>query len=138
MTIILWRICAAALLFHAAGVSAQTLYRQAGDAGRIAVSEQPDTAPPPQNVRASGADVASALVRRSAISSRHSRLIDTNEAARSLRQARLDRAQGMRPLASEQVQGTDVVNHRYWRRQEKLRQAAEQAQRRLKLVSRSP
>jgi hypothetical protein len=36
------------------------------------------------------------------------------------------------PLAGERIRGTDAstVNHRYWRRQEKLRLAVEQAQRR--------
>ena len=77
-------------------------------------------------------DVANALASNSAISSRRVAIIDTNEAARRLGQAQLQREQGAESLPGEQVQGIDVsvVNHRYWRRQEKLRRVIEQAQRR--------
>ena len=132
------RICAAVFLCAATGASAQTLYRQAGDAGRIAFAEQPDTAATPRTARVSALDVASALASHSAISSRRSGTIDTNEAARIVGQARLERAQGVQPLPGEQVQATHVVNHRYWLRQERLRVAVEQAQRRLKRISLSP
>jgi hypothetical protein len=66
------------------------------------------------------------------MSARRAATIDASEAARRLGQARLEREQGVAPLAGERIRGTDAstVNHRYWRRQEKLRLAVEQAQRR--------
>ncbi len=129
---IAWRICAAAFLCAAAGVSAQTVYRQADAAGHISFTDRPDTTPSPQTATAPASDVANALARKSSISSRRAVTIDANEAARRLRQAQLKRKQGMEPLPGEQAQGTHagVVNHRYWQRQEKLRLLVEQAQRR--------
>jgi len=111
------RICAAALLCAAAGVSAQTVHKQVDAAGRITYSDQSDTpreARPPYSI----------------MSARHAATVDANEAARRLAQARLQRAQGAQPLPRELARGTDanVVNHSYWQRQEKLRTVVEQAQ----------
>jgi len=77
-------------------------------------------------------DVANAPARNSAISSRRAAIVEANEAARRLGQARLARERGAKPLSGEQARGTDAsaVNHRYWRRQEKLRHEVEQALRR--------
>ncbi len=77
-------------------------------------------------------DVAQAPARNSTVSSRRATVVEANEAARRLGQARLARERGARPLSGEQARGTDAsaVNHRYWRRQEKLRHDVEQALRR--------
>jgi len=126
-----WRTCASALLCAAAGVSAQTLYGPVDATGRTAFTDQTYTSPSLRTATVSALDVANALSNHSAISSRRSAVIDTNEAARSLVQAQLERKQGAQPLPREQAQGTRVVNHLYWRRQEKLRRVVEHAQRRL-------
>jgi hypothetical protein len=75
---------------------------------------------------------AAAQTGSSPMSSRRAAMIDASEATRRLGQARLEREQGMTPLPGERIRGMDAsaLNHRYWRRQEKLRLAVEQAQRR--------
>jgi hypothetical protein len=95
-------LCAAALTCAAAGASAQTV---------------------------SAIDVSRALASNSVISSQHAFAVDANEAARRLKQARLQREQGAHPQPGEQAQSIEpgLVNHRYWRRQEKLRHLVEQA-----------
>ena len=95
-------LCAAALTCAAAGASAQTV---------------------------SSIDVSRALASNSVISSRHAFAVDANEAARRLEQARRRREQGALPQPGEQALSTEpgLVNHRYWRRQEKLRHLVEQA-----------
>jgi len=66
------------------------------------------------------------------MSARRAATIDASEATRRLGQARLEREQGVAPLSGERTRGAgaSALNHRYWRRQEKLRLAVEQAQRR--------
>ena len=66
-------------------------------------------------------------------------MIEANEAARRLGLARLARERGAKPLSGELAGGTDAsaVNHRYWRRQEKLRHEVEQALRRSNETHRS-
>ena len=110
-------ICAAALSCATAGVSAQTVHKQVDAAGRITYSNQSDT---PRKARPT----------YSVMSARHAATVDANEAARRLAQARLKREQGAQPLPGELARGADadVVNHRYWQRQEKLRTVVEQAQ----------
>lgn len=95
-------LCASALTCAAAGASAQTV---------------------------SALDVSRALASSSVISSRQAFAVDANEAARRLKQAKLRREQGARPGPGEQAKRTEpgLVNHRYWRRQEKLRHLVEQA-----------
>ena len=58
--------------------------------------------------------------------------MDVGEAARRLERAQLERQQGLEPQPGEfvLVGGVQTVNYRYWKRQEKLRVAVEQAQRR--------
>jgi ribosomal protein L19E len=86
----------------------------------------------------SALDVANALARNTAISSRPAAIIDSKEAARRLGKAQLARSQGAQPLPGERAgsAGASVVNHRYWQRQEKLRRAVEQAQHRSQLAQR--
>ena len=58
--------------------------------------------------------------------------MDVSEAARRLECAQQARHQGLEPRPGEftLVSGTQTLNYRYWKRQEKLRVAVEQAQRR--------
>ena len=131
-----WRICAAAFLCAAADVPAQTIYKQVDDAGRVTYTDRPDMtstpSPSPPTATVSALDVASALATNTAIFSRGAALIDANEAARRLRQARQDRGQGAERLPGEKAQGADAnaANHRYSQRQEDLRRMVEQALRR--------
>ncbi len=127
---IAWRICAAAFFCAAAGVSAQTIYKQIDAAGRILYTDRPDMAPSPRSATVSALDVANALASNTAISSRPAAIIDANEAARRIGQAELERKLGTERLPGEQANGADTyeVNRRYWRRQEDLRRVVEQAQ----------
>ncbi len=95
-------LCAAALTCAAAGASAQTV---------------------------SAIDVSRALASNSVISSQRAFAVDANEAARRLKQARLQREHGAHPRPGEQASSIEpgLVNHRYWQRQERLRHLVEQA-----------
>ncbi len=57
---------------------------------------------------------------------------DSNEAFRQLQRVKTARSGGEEALRSERAGGADenLVHHRYWQRQEKLRHAVELAQRR--------
>jgi hypothetical protein len=127
-----WKICAALFLFAAADVSAQAVYKHVDAAGRTIYADQPDAVPPHRTTSISALDVSNALASNTAISSRTAATIDGNEAARRLDKAQLERMQGAEPLPGEQdrTAGTNVVKHRYWQRQEKLRRMVEEAQRR--------
>ncbi|MEO8145727.1 MAG: hypothetical protein ABI654_16075 [Betaproteobacteria bacterium] len=61
---------------------------------------------------------------------RSSAAISAKEATRRLEAARLKRRQGVAPLPGELTQGArgGAPNYRYWKRQEKLRLVAEEAQ----------
>ena len=102
----------ATLLCVAAGVQAQAIYKGIDEEGRVTFSDRPPPKTTPVPRRNAG--------------------VEASEAARRLKQARLDRARGVEPGPGELTQGDGVrtVNYRYWRRQEKLRQVVEQAQRR--------
>jgi hypothetical protein len=102
----------AALACVAAGASAQTVYKEVDDAGHIRFSDQPPARP--------------------ALAPRRAGRVEVNEAARRLKQAQLDRRLGAQPAPGEMsnAPGVRTANYRYWRRQEKLRLAVEQAQRR--------
>ena len=131
--------CAPALLCAAADVYAQAIYRNVDATGNIAYSNRADALPSPRVEAVPDPDAPKAPARISGISSRRAAaLVDANEAARSLRQAQMKRRQGMEPMPGERVRGSgaSTLNHRYWRRQEKLRQAVENAQRRLSQASR--
>ena len=136
-----WRICTAVCLCAAAGVPAQTVYKQVDDAGNVTYTDRPDTTSTPSRPMAtvSALDVARALATNTPISSRGAALIDANEAARRLEQAELERKQGAERLPGEQAQGADAnaANHRYSQRQEDLRRMVEQAQRRSNETDRS-
>lgn len=126
-------ICAAALLCAASPASAQALYKEVDADGRATFSDRLDALPSSRTGNVPTSDVASALARNTAMSSRRAAMINAREAQRRLTQALLQRAQGAEPLPGEQAHGSTpgAVNHRYWRRQERLMHAVEQAQRRL-------
>jgi len=116
-------LCAAVLLCAAARTPAEGIYKQVDAAGRITYSDQPDPAATPVAAPARKASSAT---------------INAKEATLRLDKARVQREQGSRPLPGEMVKGGGAtnVNHRYWRRQEKLRIQVEQAQRRSNETSR--
>jgi len=134
-----WRICTTVILCAAAGASAQTAYQQADAAGSTSITDRSDTTASPAAATVPAPEVAKVPLRNSKISARRAALIEANEAARRLAQARLARERGAEPLRGERARGSDasVVNHRYWRRQEKLRHEVEQALRRSNETGRS-
>lgn len=105
-------LLAAALVCTATCASAQTIYKELDDQGRITFSDLPPVKP--------------------AATPRRGGKVDVNEAARRLRQARLERKLGAEPMPGELTRGTGAPapNYRYWRRQEQLRIVAERALRR--------
>ena len=108
--------CAVALLCAATGVSAQDVqeaFKAVDEEGRTTFSDKP----PP---------------RKTAVLPRRGGKVDVSEAAARLERAQLARKQGVEPRPGEfkLASGTRIVNYRYWQRQEKLRVALEQAQRR--------
>jgi hypothetical protein len=104
-------VCALALLC-AGSASAQEIFKQVDENGSTTFSDQPP--------------------RKTVVLPRRGGKVDVSEAARRLERARLERKQGLEPRPGEftQVSGKRTVNYRYWTRQEKLRVAVEQAQRR--------
>ena len=113
-------VCALVLLCVAAGVSAQTeepaqvIQKALEEPAPVTSGDQPTP------------------VRKSRIAPRRGGKVDVSEAARRLEQAQMARMQGLEPRAGEVIRagGTQTLNYRYWQRQEKLRLAVEQAQRR--------
>ena len=105
-------LLAAALVCATSCASAQNVYTQVDDDGRITFSDVPPVKP-------------KAAPRRGG-------RVEVNEAARRLERAQTDRKLGVEPLPGElsNANGVRTVNYRYWRRQEKLRLAVELAQRR--------
>lgn len=118
------------LLLAAASASAQTIHVKIGSDGHKSFTDiagaTPDreTAPAVEEPRAPAGTMAKG--------SRRAAVVDATEAHRRLGQAQRSRKQGAQPLPSElaTAYGAGVVHHSYWRRQEKLRLAVEQAQRR--------
>lgn len=105
--------CALALVCAAVSASAQEVFKQVDEEGHTTFSDKP----PP---------------RKSVVLPRRGGKVDVSEAARRLEMAQLARKQGVEPKSGEfkQISGVRTVNYRYWQRQEKLRVAVEQAQRR--------
>jgi hypothetical protein len=106
--------CVLALLCATGTVSAQDIFKDVDEEGRTTFSDRPAPAP------------------KRTIAPRRGGKVDVSEAARRLEQAQLARMQGLEPRPGEftRVSGTNALNYRYWQRQEKLRLAVEQAQRR--------
>lgn len=110
--------CALALLCAAASASAQDVFKQVDEDGRTTFSDQPP--------------------RKTVVLPRRVGKVDVSEAAARLERAQLARKQGVEPRPGEfkQVSGVQTVNYRYWQRQERLRVAVEQAQRRSQATQR--
>lgn len=125
-------LLAVMLVVAAASTSAQTLYTKVDLDGHKTLSDRPDTTPEPAAEAASGLQAPRTPAGTMAKGSQRAAIVNANEARRRLGQAQLKRKQGVQPLPGElaQGQGPDMVKHNYWRRQEKLRQMVEQAQRR--------
>ena len=123
-------LCAAAFFCLAGGVSAQAAASEVDANGRNPYSDRVGATPLP--VVQSDLQVAVVPARAPRISPQRTAVIEANEAARRLKQARLTRDKGAEPLPAERMRGAgaDAVNYRYWRRQERLRHEVEQALRR--------
>ena len=131
-----------ALALAAAGASAQTIYSKVSLDGHQTFSDRPAATPDPATEAEATVDARKARPRLSPLSPRRGAEIDAKEASRRLAQAQLKSRHGLAPRAgeqAEQVEGADssVANRRYWQRQEKLRLAVEQAQRRLNETQRT-
>jgi len=121
---------AAVLLLAAAGASAQAVNTKVDVDGQRADSERPNATPP-------AAEAPPPPVRRLRIPSQRAAAINVMEAERRLAQAQQQRQQGQEPLPGELNPDTGQPNLRYWKRQEKLRQDVEVAQRRV-IATRQP
>lgn len=123
------RACVAALCCGVSIASAQVIHRQVDADGRVTFTDRRSELPQPRVVRVSGYDVANALARGTAISSRGSANVDEIEAARRLGRAQLQQEQGVEPLANEATAASaEPAGQRYARRQERLRLDVEKAQ----------
>lgn len=111
------------LLCAATGLGAQTtIHKQVDAAGRVSFSDLAEPAPAP---------AAPARTRYGSMTVQQAGSVDASEAARRLDQTQRERLEGSQPTRAEQRgTGSGTVSHAYWRRQEKLRQNVEQAQRR--------
>jgi type II secretory pathway component HofQ len=135
-----WVVCAMTLLCAAAGVSAQTIYRQLDADGRVTYTDRPEPTLLTAAAMVPTPDLAAALAGSAALSSRHAAAVDASEAARRLKQAERERQQGAERLPGEQSHGhadADAAKGRYWQRQENLQQVVEQARRRANETARS-
>lgn len=126
-------LLALALAFSCSGASAQADFTSVSLDGHTTFSDRPvappDAEPEAAPVKAAPRSPAGTLPR----GSRGAQLVNASEAQRRLTQAQLNRKRGMAPLATEQTRTGDriEVNHRYWKRQEGLRQDVDLAQQRL-------
>jgi hypothetical protein len=124
---------AAAFLLAASGASAQlAVYKAADPLGQTSHSDTSDASTKPLEASADSESPAPQVKRR-ALPSRNSAMVNANEARRRLAQAELKRSRGKSPLPGETTRGPDgvAVNDRYWQRQVKLRIEADEAQRRV-------
>lgn len=125
-------LCALALLCAAAGAPAQTIYKQVDLAGKVTFTDRPDSNLPAQSMTSPALEAPRPPARAVPMTSQRSATINANEAGRRLAQAQLMRSEGADVLPGELTHGSSagVPSQRYWQRQEKLRLAVEQAQRR--------
>jgi len=116
---------AALLLLAATGASAQAISTKVDVEGNAeaATTKEADAPAPP--------------VRRLRIPSQRAAAINVKEAERRLALAQHKRQEGLEPLPGELNPETGQPNFRYWKRQEKLRQDVEVAQRRV-IATRQP
>src|SRR5688572_2408454 len=131
---------AAAFVLAASGASAQlAVYKAAGPAGQTTPTDGSDASVQPLEATADPENPAPQVKRR-ALPSRNSAMVNANEAKRRLAQAELKRSLGTEPLPGETTRGPDgvAVNSRYWERQIKLRIEVESALRRVNATQRPP
>ena len=129
---------ALALLWAASGASAQlAVYKAADPAGQPARTDGADAAVKPVEA-ATEQESPAPQVKRRALPSRNSAMVNANEARRRLAQAELKRSLGKEPMPGETTRGPDgvTVNSRYWQRQVKLRIEVDQALRRFNATQR--
>ena len=93
-------LCAVALFCVAGSVSAQAVHSRIDADGRTTYSDRADATPSPR-AAAPALEAADAPARRPRISVRQTAVIEANEAARRLKQARLTRNRGAEPLPAE-------------------------------------
>ena len=132
-------VCAAALFWAASGAWAQLAVYKSVDPGQATYAEGPGAPSSPQEATADP-ESAAPQVKKRALPSRNSAMVNANEARRRLAQAELKRSQGTEPLPGETTRGPDgvAVNSRYWERQVKLRMEVESALRRVNATQRPP
>jgi hypothetical protein len=130
---------AAALLLAASGASAQlAVYKAADPAGQTTHTDGSGASVQPLEATADPENPAPQVKRR-ALPSRNSAMVNANEAKRRLAQAELKRRLGKAPLPGETTRGPGgvAVNDRYWQRQVKLRIEADEAQRRVNVTQKT-
>jgi hypothetical protein len=111
---------------------------KAADPSSPAASTDGADAPAKPLEAASDPENPAPQVKRRALPSRNSAMVNANEARRRLAQAELKRSLGKDPLPGETTRGPDGVSlsSRYWQRQVKLRSEVDQAQRRVNATQR--
>jgi hypothetical protein len=124
-------LLAAVLLLAAAGATAQAVNTKVDLEGHPSVSDRAETTTTKE------ADAPAPPVRRLRIPSQRAAAINVKEAERRLALAQHKRQEGLEPLPGELNPETGQPNFRYWKRQEKLRQDVEVAQRRV-IATRQP
>ncbi len=124
-----WKLCAAAVLCAAVGVSAQTVHRQTDGDGRITYTDRLEAKSPPQAGGAAQSDVAGALARQSPMTSKAAATIDFNEANRRLLRAKQSRLEALAPRPGEHA-SVSLLNERYLRDLPRLNREVAAAQRR--------
>ena len=123
-------LLATVLVFSAASASAQTVRAKVDVEPRLIQSESSDASVRLETDAPKEVEKPKPRV-RSMIGAQRSAAVNAAEAERRLAQAQLERQQGKEPLPGELVPGAPgQLSYRYWKRQEKLRLAVEQAQRR--------
>lgn len=128
---------AVAFLWAASGASAQlAVYKAADPAGQTTPADAEAAVKPVE--AAADPESSAPQVKRRALPSRNSAMVNANEAKRRLAQAELKRSLGKDPMPGETTRGPDgvTVNSRYWQRQDRLRAEVDQALRRVNYTQR--
>lgn len=124
-------LIAAVLLLAAAGASAQTIVTKVDLEGHPAITDRRDAGTQQPGDSATESDAPAPPVRRYGVNKQRGAAINAKEAERRLVAAQQKRHEGIDPLPGELNTETGQPNFRYWKRQEKLRQDVELAQRRV-------
>jgi hypothetical protein len=124
-----------------AGRLAVAYYKQVDADNRVSYGDGTDAAPAlpqPPGVTVYSNEVASALARNAAMSSRRAARIDASEATRRLAQAKRERQSGIAPLPGEdnRITAPGAAIGRYQLRQNRLNSRVESAQLRVSYTQR--